>query len=93
MAQAARDMRHNGRFHLDDRGIRYCDIFPEIENSTFSGNEYSQKILNEEGICLSPGECFGENGKGFLRLSYSQTPIETIQIAIEKIKKFHNKYF
>ena len=31
MAQAARDMRHNGRFHLDDRGIRYCDIFPEIE--------------------------------------------------------------
>ena len=31
MAQAARDMRHGGRFHLDDRGIRYCDIFPEIE--------------------------------------------------------------
>ena len=31
MAQDARDMRHGGRFHLDDRGIRYCDIFPEIE--------------------------------------------------------------
>ena len=31
MAQLARDMRHGGRFHLDDRGIRYCDIFPEIE--------------------------------------------------------------
>ena len=30
MAQDARDMRHGGRFHLDDRGIRYCDIFPEI---------------------------------------------------------------
>ena len=29
MAQAAKDMSW-GRFHMDDRGIRYCDIFPEI---------------------------------------------------------------
>ena len=27
----AHDMNHGGRFHMDDRGIRYCDIFPEIE--------------------------------------------------------------
>ena len=25
------EMRFGGRFHMDDRGIRYCDIFPEIE--------------------------------------------------------------
>ena len=25
-----RDMNLGGRFHMDDRGIRYCDIFPEI---------------------------------------------------------------
>ena len=25
------EMRYGGRFHMDDRGIRYCDIFPEIE--------------------------------------------------------------
>ena len=31
MAQPATEMRHNGRFHVDYRGIRYCDIFPEIE--------------------------------------------------------------
>jgi hypothetical protein len=24
------EMQHGGRFHMDDRGIRYCDIFPEI---------------------------------------------------------------
>ena len=24
-------MEHGGRFHMDDRGVRYCDIFPEIE--------------------------------------------------------------
>ncbi len=29
MAQAAKDMSW-GRFHMDDRGIRYCDIFPEL---------------------------------------------------------------
>ena len=27
----ALNMLHGGRFHMDDRGIRYCDIFPEIE--------------------------------------------------------------
>ena len=27
----ATDMIFGGRFHMDDRGIRYCDIFPEIE--------------------------------------------------------------
>ena len=27
----AQEMNHGGRFHMDDRGIRYCDIFPEIE--------------------------------------------------------------
>ena len=30
MAQPARDMSW-GRFHMDDRGIRYCDIFPQID--------------------------------------------------------------
>ena len=28
---SVQDMNHGGRFHMDDRGIRYCDIFPEIE--------------------------------------------------------------
>ena len=31
MAQPAQEMNHGGRFHIDDRGTRYCDIFPEIE--------------------------------------------------------------
>ena len=28
---SAKEMNFGGRFHMDDRGIRYCDIFPEIE--------------------------------------------------------------
>ena len=27
----ATEMNFGGRFHMDDRGIRYCDIFPKIE--------------------------------------------------------------
>ena len=30
MSQPANEMRYGGRYHLDDRGQRYCDIFPEI---------------------------------------------------------------
>jgi quercetin dioxygenase-like cupin family protein len=36
-------MRHGGRFHLDDRGIRYCDIFPEIEKGRY------------KCFCIEPG--------------------------------------
>ena len=28
---SALNMAHGGRFHIDDRATRYCDIFPEIE--------------------------------------------------------------
>ena len=31
MSREAVDMEHGGRFHMDDRGVRYCDIFPKIE--------------------------------------------------------------
>ena len=31
MSQPAQEMNHGGRFHIDDRGTRYCAIFPEIE--------------------------------------------------------------
>ena len=34
MSQPADEMRYGGRYHLDDRGQRYCDIFPEIEYGT-----------------------------------------------------------
>ena len=30
MSQPAQKMKHGGRFHVDDRGTRYCDIFPDI---------------------------------------------------------------
>jgi|TARA_R110000824_G_scaffold164685_10_gene341057 dTDP-4-dehydrorhamnose 3,5-epimerase-like enzyme len=30
MSQPATEMKHGGRFHVDDRGTRYCSIFPEI---------------------------------------------------------------
>ena len=30
MSQPATEMNFGGRFHQDDRGIRYCDVFPEI---------------------------------------------------------------
>ena len=29
---SVQEMNYGGRFHMDDRGIRYCDVFPEIEN-------------------------------------------------------------
>lgn len=65
--------------------------FPNIKNTGLTSNEYSEKLLEEAGVCIVPGNCFGKFGEGYLRLCYASTPVETIKEALDKMKKFHQK--
>ena len=66
--------------------------FPNIMKSGMTSDEYSEKMLNEVGVCLLPGNCFGKYGDGYVRLSYANMATEMIEEAIEKMKIFHQKY-
>jgi aspartate aminotransferase len=68
-------------------------LMPRIEHPGMSGVEYTEKLLEEEGICLLPGSGFGQHGSNFKRISYSATTTDTIRDSLVKIENFHKRYF
>lgn len=65
--------------------------FPNIKNTGLNSDEYSERLLQETGVCLLPGTCFGEFGKDYIRLCYASTDLETIEETLNKMKEFHKK--
>lgn len=65
--------------------------FPNIRNSGMTSDEYSEKLLQEVGVCILSGNCFGEFGEGYVRLCYASTPVEMIKEALGGMKKFHKE--
>lgn len=65
--------------------------FPDLSSLRMPSVELGSKLLEEEGVCTTPGSAFGECGEGHIRCSYA-TDLETISAALEKIKKFVGKY-
>jgi aspartate/methionine/tyrosine aminotransferase len=45
--------------------------FPNVSDTGWGSRELAQRLLDEAYVALVPGESFGENGKGYLRLSYA----------------------
>jgi aspartate/methionine/tyrosine aminotransferase len=66
-------------------------VFPRFSSLKMPSFEISIKLLEEEGVCTTPGSVFGECGEGHIRLSYA-TSFETIVEAMERIKVFVEKY-
>ena len=58
--------------------------FPNVIKSGFSGNEFTKKALEDCGVALVPGKSFGESGKNFVRISYTNS-IENIENAINRL--------
>ena len=61
-------------------------VFANITRTNMSSIEFANFILDKAGVALLPGDCFGEYGKGFVRLCYVNS-IKNIELAIERIKK------
>lgn len=59
--------------------------FPNITGTGMSSKELANLILEKAGVALLPGSAFGENGEGYLRLSYA-TSIENIKLGLERIQ-------
>jgi aminotransferase len=65
--------------------------FPKISASGMDDEIFAEKLLNEEHVAVVPGNAFGKGGDGFVRCSYA-TAYEKIEEALERIKKFMNRY-
>jgi aspartate aminotransferase len=60
-------------------------VFPNIEGTGKTSQELADYLLQEAGVALLSGTCFGAYGEGFLRLSYA-TSETNIAKALDLIK-------
>ena len=66
-------------------------VFPRFSNLRMSSFDISMRLLEEEGVCTTPGIVFGKCGEGHIRLSYA-TSFEVIAEAVKRIKSFVERY-
>jgi aspartate/methionine/tyrosine aminotransferase len=64
--------------------------FPNITGTGLTSDEYCDKLLKETGVCVLPGNCFGDCGEGYVRLCYASVDFTEIIESIEKMKIFHS---
>ena len=68
---------------LKPKGAFY--VFPNIEGLGLGDSVHvADRVLNEAGVAVLAGTCFGRAGEGYLRLSYANS-LENISTAVERI--------
>jgi len=59
--------------------------FPNIKSFGLTSREMAAYLLKEAGVALLPGTCFGEQGEGYLRISFSNS-MENIAKAMDRVE-------
>jgi len=62
-------------------------VFPSIRCSGLSSEEFCDRLLAQEDVCVVPGSAFGPTGEGHIRCCYA-TDLENIKEAMRRIKRF-----
>jgi aspartate aminotransferase len=59
--------------------------FPNVKRTGRTSRDLARDLLNEAHVALIPGESFGDNGAGYLRLSYAASEAE-LREALARMK-------
>jgi len=62
-------------------------VFPSIQVSGLSSEEFCEQLLHRHHVAIVPGTAFGEGGEGFARISYCYS-LSHIKEAMKRIRKF-----
>lgn len=65
--------------------------FINIEKTGLTSNEYAKRLLEKTGVCVLPGDCFGDKGQGYIRYCFASQSNDTIKEAIDRVQIFHNE--
>jgi aminotransferase len=74
---------------FEPKGAFY--VFPSIQSTGMTSEEFCTRLLQEEKVAVVPGNAFGPSGEGFVRISYAYS-IEKIKAALERLERFVKKY-
>ena len=67
-------------------------VFPRIGKFGLSSDDFCQKLLDEKGVAIVPGNAFGDCGEGYARISYAYS-VEHITEALKRMKAFIEELF
>ncbi|MGI6679761.1 MAG: aminotransferase class I/II-fold pyridoxal phosphate-dependent enzyme [Dehalobacterium sp.] len=81
-------MQDMGLEVFEPKGAFY--IFPSIQNTGLSSEEFAGALLKEEKVAVVPGSAFADCGEGFLRCSYASS-IKQINLAMDRMERFVSK--
>src|SRR5262245_11026862 len=59
-------------------------VFPNVQGTGVPSKALADHLLNEGGVAVLDGACFGEHGTGYLRLSYANS-VANIKEALARI--------
>ncbi|MEM7633809.1 MAG: aminotransferase class I/II-fold pyridoxal phosphate-dependent enzyme, partial [Pseudomonadota bacterium] len=59
--------------------------FPNITGTGIGSKQLADRLLMEANVALIPGDSFGDNGKGYLRLSYA-AGLDEIEEALDRMQ-------
>jgi aspartate/methionine/tyrosine aminotransferase len=60
-------------------------VFPNITGTGLDQKELADRLLYEGGVALLAGTAFGDEGNGYLRLSYANS-VEQIEEGVHRMK-------
>lgn len=78
-------LREIGLECFEARGAFY--VFPKIGGFGLTSDEFCQRLLDEKGVAIVPGNAFGDCGEGFARISYAYS-VDHIKTALERMEEF-----
>jgi len=67
------------------RGAFY--VFPDVSAAGKPSRQVVLELLEEKGVCVTPGSAFGRYGEGHIRVSYA-TSMETLSEALDRIEEY-----
>lgn len=70
---------------FEPRGAFY--VFPSIQISGLSSEEFCERLLYEQEVAIVPGDAFGASGEGYARISYAYS-VEHLETAMRRIRAF-----
>jgi len=82
---------------LNDMGLECFEplgafyVFPSIQSTGMTSEEFANKLLAEEKLAVVPGTAFGACGEGFIRISYAYS-LEELKEAIGRIRNFVDRH-
>lgn len=70
---------------FEPRGAFY--VFPSIQISGLSSEEFCEQLLREKEVAIIPGDAFGASGEGYARISYAYS-VDHLETAMRRIRAF-----